>query len=93
MRLVPEEIERDVLRESLDSNRDSSFKDMDMLWLCLGAITAYIVGKGAGPDILPSDESPSERAPTDQEDRTEGGSRTGEPDGRKKEETTDKESE
>lgn len=84
--VVPEETGREGL---LGSTKESSIKDMDMVWLCLGAITAYIVGKGAGPNTLPSDESPSERTPKDQENRHQGGSQTGEPARGKEEETPD----
>jgi hypothetical protein len=86
----PEEIERDVLRESLDSTQESSFKDWDMLWLCLGAITAYIVGKGAGPDTLPSDEPSPEMGPSHQQLRTEAEAEAGVPAAGKEEEAEEK---
>ena len=34
-------------------------KDIDMLWMCLSAITAYVVGKGSGTDKPVTEEEPT----------------------------------
>jgi hypothetical protein len=38
----------------------NAFQNMDMLWLCLAALTAYVVGKGPGTDSAGSEEPASE---------------------------------
>lgn len=54
---MPEQ-SREGLMESAMSSRSArrSLKDMDMVWLCLAAVTAYLVGKGSGSVSLLSEE-------------------------------------
>jgi hypothetical protein len=39
-----------LLRGALESKPRNAFQSMDMLWICLAALTAYVVGKGSGSD-------------------------------------------
>ncbi len=38
----------------------NALKDLNMLWLCLSAVTAYMIGKGSGPSTLPTEEETAE---------------------------------
>lgn len=55
---------------SFDPMAGNALQNMDMLWLCLAALTAYVVGKGAGVDSVLNkeelaDEGASEEATED----------------------------
>ncbi len=52
------------------SKTDNAMQSMDMLWLCLAALTAYVVGKGAGSDSVLNEEESADEEPRDEE--TEG---------------------
>lgn len=41
----------------------NAFRNMDMLWLCLAALTAYVVGKGPGTDSAASEEPQASEEP------------------------------
>ena len=45
-----------LLHGVLETKPRNAFQNMDMLWLCLAALTAYVVGKGSGSDPVRSEE-------------------------------------
>jgi|GEM_PF-1280464 len=59
-----------LLHGTLESKPRSAFEDMDMLWLCLAALTAYVVGKGTGASAVGNKESASTE-PSSDESHTE----------------------
>jgi hypothetical protein len=62
---------------SIDPKAGNAMQNMDMLWLCLAALTAYVVGKGAGSDSVLSEEELTVEEPIDEE-ADDGGQVSGE---------------
>ena len=48
---------------TVEARPRNAFRNMDMVWLCLAALTAYVVGKGPGTDSAGSEEPASEEPP------------------------------
>ena len=59
-----------LLSSPIDPKTDNAMQSMDMLWLCLAALTAYVVGKGAGSDSVLNEEESADEEPIGEE--TEG---------------------
>ena len=51
-----------IMKSRIAKKSGSAFNELDMLWLCLSAFTAYIVGKGSGASSLPTEEGAAAKA-------------------------------
>jgi hypothetical protein len=61
----------------IGSKTGNTMQNMDMLWLCLAALTAYVVGKGSGSDSVLNEEESADEELADEESE-DGGQATGE---------------
>ena len=61
------------LNGPLESKPRNAFQDLNMLWLCLAALTAYVVGKGSGTGVASSEELAKEEEPPAGEPASEAG--------------------
>jgi len=60
-----------IIESSMPNKQGNAFKEKDMLWLCLSAVTAYMVGKGSGPSKLQTEEEAAAEAEKKAEQQTE----------------------
>ncbi|MEO2049830.1 MAG: hypothetical protein ABGX16_24995 [Pirellulales bacterium] len=61
-----------LLPSPIDPKAGNAMQNMDMLWLCLAALTAYVVGKGAGSDSVRSGEELADKEPIVEESEETG---------------------
>ena len=61
-----------LLSSPIDPKAGNAMQNMDMLWLCLAALTAYVVGKGAGSDSVRSGEELADEEPINEKSEDTG---------------------